>query len=51
MSNMPRSQRTGSHVLKPRAIKRMRQSEAALRPPREPLQFPEPEPPVWKPLG
>lgn len=42
--------RTTSHALKPRAIKRLRQSEAALRP-REPLRFPEPEPPVWKPLG
>ena len=43
--------RTGSHVLKPRAIKRMRQSQAALRHQREPLRFPDPEPPVWKPLG
>lgn len=48
---MPSSHRTGSHVLKPRAIKRMRQSQAALRPQREPLRFPDPEPPVWKPLG
>jgi hypothetical protein len=48
---MSTSRRTGSHVLKPRAIKRIRQSEAAPRPQREPLRFPDPDPPVWKPLG
>lgn len=48
MSNTPH---TGSNVLKPRAIKRMRQSQAGLHPQREPLRFPDPEPPVWKPLG
>lgn len=48
---MSHSQRTGSHVRKPRAVKRMRQSQAALRPPPQPLRFPDPEPPVWKPLG
>lgn len=48
---MSNSRRTGSLMLKPRALKRLRQWEAALRPAREPLRFPEPEPPVWKPLG
>lgn len=48
---MHTSRSTGSHALKPRALKRQRQSEAALRPRREPVQFPYPEPPVWKPLG
>lgn len=48
---MSNSRHTGPHGLKPRAIKRLRQSEAALRPQREPLRFPDPEPPLWKPLG
>jgi hypothetical protein len=48
---MTHSSRTRIQGLKPRAIKRMRQSEAALRPQREPLRFPDPEPPLWKPLG
>lgn len=48
---MSNNHRSAPHALKPRALKRMRQWEAALRPQREPLRFPEPEPPVWKPLG
>ena len=48
---MSKSHRTGSEQLKPRALKRLRQWEAQLRPRREPLHFPFPEPPLWKPLG
>lgn len=48
---MTNSRRTGSYALKPRALKRLRQSEAALRPQRQPPRFPDPEPPLWKPLG
>ncbi|MFY3384358.1 hypothetical protein [Paracidovorax sp. MALMAid1276] len=48
---MNQQHRTGPTLIKPRALKRLRQWEAALRSPREPLRFPEPEPPVWKPLG
>lgn len=48
---MSKTHRTGTELLKPRALKRLRQREAMLRPRREPLVFPEPEPPLWKPLG
>lgn len=50
-NTMSSNRRTGPTLLKPRALKRLRQWEAALRSPREPLRFPEPEPPLWKPLG
>ncbi len=48
---MHTSRPTRSRALKPRSLKRQRQSEAALRPRREPVQFSYPDPPVWKPLG
>lgn len=48
---MPRYRRTHSELVKPRALKRLRQREAMLPLRREPLYFPEPEPPLWKPLG
>jgi len=44
-------QRSSDKPLKPRAIKRLRQQEALLSSQRRPLQFPQPEPPLWKPLG
>jgi len=44
-------QRSNDKPLKPRALKRMRQQEALVSHQRRPLQFPQPEPPVWKPLG
>ena len=36
---------------RPRDVKRRRQWEAMLHTPLRALVFPEPEPPVWKPLG
>ena len=48
---MSRTHRTGTDDIKPRALKRLRQWEAILRSRRAPLEFPQPEPPVWKPLG
>jgi hypothetical protein len=48
---MSRYRRTHSELVKPRALKRLRQREAMLPLRREPLYFPEPEPPLWKPLG
>ena len=48
---MSKTHRTDDVQLKPRALKRMRQWEALARNRRQPLQFPLPEPPVWKPLG
>lgn len=44
-------QRSNDKTLKPRAIKRMRQQESMLAHARRPMQFPWPEPPLWKPLG
>ena len=44
-------QRSSDKPLKPRALKRMRQQEAMQEHPKRPLHFPQPEPPVWKPLG
>ncbi len=44
-------QRSTDKRLKPRAVKRMRQQEALRTRAKPPLYFPEPEPPVWKPLG
>jgi len=44
-------QRSNDKPLKPRALKRMRQQEAMLASPRRPVQFPDREPPLWKPLG
>ena len=44
-------QRSSDKPLKPRALKRMRQQEAMLAHPKRPQHFPQPEPPVWKPLG
>ena len=44
-------QRSNDKPLKPKALKRMRQQEALQSNQRRPLQFPQPEPPVWKPLG
>ena len=37
--------------LKPRALKRLRQWESMAQPRQIPLRYPEPEPPLWKPLG
>ncbi len=48
---MSKTHRSGIALLKPRQLKRMRQWEALQRPRREALPFPEPDPPVWKPLG
>ena len=48
---MSKTHRFSPDHLKPRALKRLRQWEAMLRPRQVPLRFPEPEPPVWKPLG
>lgn len=49
---MSKTQRTDdSNLLKPRALKRRRQWEALLKPAREPLVFPQPDPPLWKPMG
>lgn len=48
---MTKRHRAGSHYPKPGVLKRLRQWEAMLRPRREPLLFPQPEPPQWKPLG
>lgn len=49
---MSKSHRTDdAQTLKPRAIKRRRQWEALVKPGREPLLFPLPDPPAWKPLG
>ncbi|EER58412.1 hypothetical protein AcdelDRAFT_4013 [Acidovorax delafieldii 2AN] len=48
---MSRYRRTHSELVKPRALKRLCQREAMLAPRREPIYFPEPEPPLWKPLG
>ncbi|MBV7541191.1 hypothetical protein [Acidovorax sp. sic0104] len=48
---MSKTHRTGTDQTKPRARKRMRQWEAMARPRSVPLRFPDPEPPVWKPLG
>ena len=50
MSKTHRSGLDSCH-LKPRALKRLRQWEAMARTRPVPLRFPEPEPPVWKPLG
>lgn len=48
---MSKTHRSGPDALKPRALKRMRQWEA-MAPPRRVLpRFPDPEPPLWKPLG
>lgn len=44
-------QRSNDKPLKPRALKRMRQQEAMLTSPKRPRYFPQPEPPMWKPLG
>ncbi len=41
----------GRIAAKPREIKRRRQREAMLRPGSPSPCFPDPEPPVWKPLG
>jgi hypothetical protein len=50
--SMSKTHRSGSDAhLKPRALKRMRQWESMARPRPIPLRFPEPEPPLWKPLG
>lgn len=49
---MSKSHRTDdAQTLNPRAIKRRRQWEALVKPGREPLLFPLPDPPAWKPLG
>lgn len=52
---MSKTHRSGIPNLKPRALKRLRQWEAMLRSGSRshpaPLWFPEPDPPVWKPLG
>jgi hypothetical protein len=48
---MSKTHRSGSVLLKPRQLKRMRQWEALQRPRREMFPYPEPEPPRWKPLG
>ena len=49
---MSKTHRSGSDShLKPRALKRMRQWESMVRPRQIPLRFPDPEPPLWKPLG
>lgn len=49
---MSKTHPSGADHLKPRALKRMRQWEAMARPQQPvPLRFPEPEPPLWKPLG
>ncbi len=44
-------QRSNDKPLKPRALKRRRQQESMLINARRPLYFPQPDPPVWKPLG
>lgn len=48
---MSKTHRSGPEHLKPRALKRMRQWEAMAPVRPVPLRFPDPEPPVWKPLG
>lgn len=49
---MSKTHRSGTDHLKPRMLKRLRQWEAMARSRRlPPLNFPEPEPPLWKPLG
>lgn len=48
---MSKTHRYSENRIKPRALKRMRQWEAMARPRREPLRYPDPEPPLWKPLG
>lgn len=49
---MSKTHRSGSdHTMKPRELKRVRQWEAMARTRQVPLRFPEPEPPLWKPLG
>jgi len=48
---MSKTHRTATDHIKPRTLKRMRQGEAMARPRSVPLRFPDPEPPVWKPLG
>ncbi|MDA8456694.1 hypothetical protein M4R22_18190 [Acidovorax sp. GBBC 3334] len=42
---------SGRVAAKPRDLKRRRQREAMLRPGAQAPCYPEPEPPVWKPLG
>lgn len=44
-------QRSNDKPMKPRVLKRLRQQESMLANARRPLQFPLPEPPLWKPLG
>ena len=49
---MSKTHRSSSeNRLKPRAIKRLRQWESMTQPRQIPLRYPEPEPPLWKPLG
>jgi len=51
---MSRSHRQCSDKAKPREIKRQRQREAMFKPPGRGgviFSYPDPEPPVWKPLG
>jgi len=48
---MSKTHPSGADRLKPRALKRQRQWEAMARHRPEPPRFPEPEPPLWKPLG
>lgn len=49
---MSKTHRSSSeNRLKPRALKRLRQWESMTQPRQIPLRYPEPEPPLWKPLG
>jgi len=51
LTMMDTYQRSNDKPLKPRALKRMRQQEAMLDSAKRPRYFPQPEPPLWKPLG
>jgi len=48
---MSKTHRSIPSVLKPRQLKKIRRDLVWQRMQREPLTFPEPDPPIWKPLG